>query len=73
MTQQVHPTLGVSRPDGEHPHRCSKCSQTIPEDAVPLILWGRESFGHMPMWVYCDGCYGDALRDLRALKVEGKE
>jgi hypothetical protein len=51
MTQVVDPFLGISRPDGEYPHRCSKCGVEIDEDAVPLMLWNGT--GEL-MWVYCD-------------------
>jgi len=53
MTQVVHGTLGISRQDGEYPHRCSKCGDEIEEEAVPLMLWNAS--GEL-MWVYCDNC-----------------
>jgi hypothetical protein len=65
----IHPKLGISRPDGEHPRRCSKCSQDIPEDAVPLMIAAeikRETF----LFCYClnPACEQvgfDLLRDQR--------
>ena len=57
MGQVLHPTLGISRPDGEWPRRCSKCAAEVPEDEVPLILFGGEQpSGHVPMWVIGDCC-----------------
>jgi len=53
MTQVVHGRLGISRPDGEYPHVCSKCSTAIDEDAVPLMAFNET--GEL-MWVYCDDC-----------------
>lgn len=53
--QVNHPVLGLSRPDGEHPHRCSKCGVEIEEGSVPWMMW--DSTGNV-MWVYCDDCKG---------------
>lgn len=53
--QQLHPLLGISRPDGEYPHRCSKCDVEIPEEGrVPLMLWDDRNDNLM--WVVCEDC-----------------
>jgi hypothetical protein len=57
MTQQVHPVLGIDRPDGECPKRCSKCSIDIPDEHVPLMLFGVvPNTGRTRLFVYCAEC-----------------
>ncbi len=60
MTQ--HPVLGHDRELSAEPALCSTCSEEIPEDHVPLILWSEN--GRLA-WQYCDVCE-DAIFDLRA-------
>jgi hypothetical protein len=62
MPQVIHPILGISRPDGEYPHVCSKCTTELSDDACPLMMW--DNTGHV-MWVICEACEGavvDAIR-----------
>lgn len=56
MTQNIHPVLGINRPDCEHPKRCSKCGNDIGEGEVPLMLFGPMEDNHQTMWVYCVPC-----------------
>lgn len=61
MSQVVHPTLGISRPDGEEPHVCSKCCHEIPDEHVPLMPWNDSG---RRMWVFCEACEGPVLKGL---------
>ena len=58
--QVYHETFGRSVKNGAT-DTCSKCGHTIPEEHVPLILWGGES--HELMWVFCEAC-DDAILPL---------
>jgi hypothetical protein len=53
---------------------CSKCGHAIPEDAVPLMLFGGGRSGLM--WVYCEDCEGVLLkltqRSMKSKVVEGE-
>ena len=49
--------LGESRPDGEYPHRCSRCKREIRDEEVPFLAWAQDD--RNVMWVICDDCTED--------------
>lgn len=55
----LHPVLGRSFEGGPF-DACSKCGHEIPEEAVPLILFGGGPSGLS--WCYCEDCEGSVLK-----------
>lgn len=60
MTDQhvLHPVFGRSVKNGAT-DTCSKCGHSIPEDAVPIMLWDENDKNIM--WVLCGNCEHIAL------------
>jgi hypothetical protein len=50
--QMFDPLLGRSVKNGAT-DTCSKCAHTIPEEAVPLMVWNDSG---TVMWVICEAC-----------------
>lgn len=52
-----HPVFGTDCDMNAEPQLCSLCDKPIPEESVPLMLFGAERpDGDCYAWVYCDGC-----------------
>src|ERR1043166_5326408 len=57
----LHPVLGRSF-NAKPFDTCSKCGGVIPEERVPLILFGSRSLA----WVYCERCEEPMLAEFSA-------
>lgn len=52
-----HPVLGWDRDLNSELQLCSLCEHAIPEDAVPLTIFGGDRpDGDCYAWIYCDDC-----------------
>jgi hypothetical protein len=56
-----HPTLGHDRQLREQPLLCSLCDAAIPEDHVPLMIFGPDRGRDTLAWVYCEACEGQVF------------
>ncbi len=61
-----HPVCGQDRQLRDDPQLCSVCDAEIPEEAVPLMMFGPPlPGGDCLAWVYCDDCAGGVIDALR--------
>lgn len=64
-----HPVFGLDCDLGTEPQLCSRCDKPIPEEDVPLIVFGdKRPDGDCFAWVYCDLCTVVVLLTSGALK-----
>jgi hypothetical protein len=66
VTTRLHPVLGFTRDMCAEPLACSLCGHEIPEDHIPLMLFGPGN----DEWAYCycSKCDTDMLKRLHLLQ-----